>query len=689
MTDLNQAALFAIRMVLRNRSISTCRIPQRSLSSTRFSLPPQTAITLPQHRSLSTKQSWTRPETWVDFLEDEDDASYQLAAESSRTAAARATTGAKSLKLQAGKGVEQLRAGKDSVSGTSKTGDKKEVAQPARMALTDKHRCPYCRPLLELVVADTSESLSRAKDIRAEILSYGHQLEEDERYIMAAERQLRARSSEDFLMWLSLYPTRTKRTIIASTHVLDSHFYPIIQLLHHRQRQQKNSEVVANFISICADKGLLSTILPPLMDCLTATFDPARSWIVLKDALERYQSWLFRSITPINQASRAKDALKQISSWLDLYLQKILEQGHVEFADRVILPHLQAHGVVLSSVTQRWMTMRAAHSNGASSLRPVYPPFNHGEPLVLRLKHATEDPPAPMDLAEVIRATSRVGSWMGKKSYYSRFLAMYGFENINRQNLLRVRLKRRHVQWYKASILILQGTGDHAAAVEYFGSHFVPFGIPPHPFLDWTVQKGRHRRLLRAYPDTEALDTILPSLIYTLPPAEQLGWGEFWRDFVSMNSTLAPASRIDSAVVNKVVAIVAQRFGFSPARRALGITVEHGLAPEEPACAALLIALAKSGQTEALMAVLGRMSREEVIGWPENGVHGFKWPKPSQSTMETVRQLREESVLLGLRAANGGVTTMRQKRLNARMKRAKTAAFNLLSRSTGEGEGRM
>ncbi|WVR09640.1 hypothetical protein IAU60_006713 [Kwoniella sp. DSM 27419] len=474
--------------------------------------------------------------------------------------------------------------------------------QPAAHA---GHRQKMCNPLYRLVLQEHYDDALRVLD---ELQSHGQAVQHRHAYLEPMLQALKGGKKAEALRWFSVYPNRPAT---ANHPELKSIWGPTIHLLvTDRKGILADDEFLSEFLTLAGKKGLLPTLLPPILPHLAFSVPAHRS----RSLLERCISSYVQSTTSNeSESSRALYQMEivqsQVGHWWASYLRKLVMAGWEKDA-RALFADPPA-GVSWDEFTSRMVSqMGVAVDRDVEASADRMRVTNKSE-LANLLRSTLRDPPSPTQLAAIVRALTHpliMGehpTLLGR--YQQRFLRLAATAK-REESRTRARL------WVHAQIINAQREGKHDEAVRLFQDNLIWIGLPDHPLFQAASQTSSFTgRAVLVYPSIHIVTTLLPSLLLTTPSPLKKSIPAFVETYVADVPSYPPSLHPTSATFSVILREVAHHSGSLAALRTLRSMTTAGLEPGEAGYTAVLLALAGKRQTTHLWSLLNQAERDAVL----------------------------------------------------------------------------
>ncbi|WRT70001.1 uncharacterized protein IL334_006994 [Kwoniella shivajii] len=471
----------------------------------------------------------------------------------------------------------------------------------------------FCDPIYRLVAqARYKDALMIYQEIlshnqRVQMSKLGHSIRIQHRhdYLNPALEAFKMGDHKTALLWLNVYPNRPP----TSNHPgLKTVWEPVIDLFVNVNGSYRHDpEFLEAFLILMGRKGLLPTLLPPLLPHLTFAFPPEHSKKILENAINTY--WKFTT-SGISETERAKYQEEVVRSqdvrWWGSYLRKLIIAGWKDEA-RHLVENKPMQGE-WDEITQKIINeeLEDITVERVSTLH-----LNDSTDMVKRIRAALSDLPTPTEMSTLIRALSHPLITHEHPTLLERFKSRF----THPPSLHRARkyptVKSRI--WLHAEMLNLQRDGSHDEVVQLFRENFIWAGLPDH-FKLKQIQTSISKTQEKSYPTIQVITSLIPSLLYTLPLPRYRPIQSFHAHYIDSSLSYPPSLRPNATTHATFLRELTHHGGSLAGLRALRRMTEAGIVPEEQGYAAVLYALAGRRQTLKLWALLSQIETQGVVG---------------------------------------------------------------------------
>ncbi|OXG39152.1 hypothetical protein C359_04054 [Cryptococcus neoformans Bt120] len=480
-------------------------------------------------------------------------------------------------------------------------------------AAAPPRRPKFCDPLFRLVLrAQHSAALA----IHAELRAHAVYIQPRHEYLAPATAALAARDTDQFFLWLALYPNKPAT---ANTPELRAIWHPLLALVVAMLKQPSSGSgsdhrpFLARFLAATAKLGVLPTVLPALTPHLAFTLPPAASYPLLSDSIAAYTKYTTSAESTSKRAQVQRGMVRrQVAGMWAAYLRGLIAAGWREEAKRLF--EAPPDGVEWDPFTSGYVVSRLAPCLSAPG-----PPFPLSTPLKTTSlplsKQLLSTSLSPTHLASVLHTLSSQPLCTTHPNLLPRF----------KQRFLRrtftTGTRERERTWLHAEIINLQKQGRHHDAVQTFADHFFWVGLPPHPSFS-SLSATSKDASAKHYPSIQILVTLLPSLLPLLPAPLSSSVPNYLDAYVQLatgtDPALAPALRPNSVMWSVVVREIVHwggggEKGLEQGRKVLALArraseaSEASDGPGEAAYRALLLALAGRRRVDEMYDLLDHM----------------------------------------------------------------------------------
>ncbi|KAK4686026.1 hypothetical protein P7C73_g4115, partial [Tremellales sp. Uapishka_1] len=178
--------------------------------------------------------------------------------------------------------------------------------------------------LLSSLVA--SNRLSAARTVHSELVSLHTPIQHRFIYLDAALASLDGaeKGKEEFLFWMTLYPNRPATV---SHPGLKQIWLPVVSRLVNEY--PSDTDFLASFLHVSAQKGLLPVVLSPIMTHLVLLAPPVRSRSILESAVREYELATTSVDSSTERAQWQRTIVgPQIQSWWKQYVRGLAMAGY-------------------------------------------------------------------------------------------------------------------------------------------------------------------------------------------------------------------------------------------------------------------------------------------------------------------------------------------------------------------------
>ncbi|WWC72237.1 uncharacterized protein I206_106199 [Kwoniella pini CBS 10737] len=476
----------------------------------------------------------------------------------------------------------------------------------------------FCDPIFRLV---TQDRYKEALTIYHEIVSHndkirqgvtiGHSIRIQHRheYLKPALYSLKIGDHKSTLMWLGIYPNRPATY---NHPALKEVWTPIINVfINDKGSFRDDPEFLQEFLILAGRKGLLPTLLPPILPHLVFSFPPENSKAILENAIQAYRESTTSDTSRTPRAKYQEEiVIKQIIEWWGSYLRKLLIAGW-KIEARYLVDDKPFEGE-WDQITQKFIMEELKSISESSVDKSESLKLIDTSDIIMRIRSSLVDLPTPTELATLIRALSHPLINLEHPTLLSRFKSRFTRppSTHRARNYPTIQQKL----WLHAEILNLQREGDHCTALALFRDNFVWAGLPDQSLLFGQAPPPIGNLQLKSYPTIQIITTIIPSIIYNLPHPISKTISTFYGNYVESIHTYPPSLRPNSVTYSTLLRELTHHSGSLAGLRAIRLVIDNGIEPGESSYAAVLYALAGRRQIEQFWSFLYQAERENMIG---------------------------------------------------------------------------
>ncbi|WVF67335.1 hypothetical protein IAT40_002086 [Kwoniella sp. CBS 6097] len=467
------------------------------------------------------------------------------------------------------------------------------------------HRQKVCNPLYRLV---TQERYTDALSVLSELTSHKVHIQNRHVYLEPMVASLKAGNKAAALKWFAIYPNRPATP---SHPELKRIWDPVINLfITDRKGITTDLEFLDAFLTMAGRKGLLPTLLPPMLVHLAFSVPAYRSQPLLEKCISTYIQHTTSEESESPRAQVQRDiVVPQMERWWASYLRKLIIAGWKEDARKVY--ESRPMGVKWDGFTEKMVKETLFEQQVEEEVKSDVPGISITDTLALakQLRDALHDLPTPNHLASLIRAISHPLITQDRPTLLTRFQRRFARPIGTHQG--RSAPTTQAKLWLHAEIINLQREGHHEDAIKLFRHNFIWIGLPDHPLnLDSSTQAPVDERS-KIYPTIQVITTLLPSLISTLPEPLNSSIASFSDSYISSVSSFPPSLRPVPATFSVLLRELTHHRGSLAGLRALRSIANSGLAPGESGYAGVLLALAGKRHTGYMWSLLNQAEREQ------------------------------------------------------------------------------
>ncbi|WVQ94931.1 hypothetical protein IAU59_002017 [Kwoniella sp. CBS 9459] len=468
------------------------------------------------------------------------------------------------------------------------------------------HGQKMCNPLYRLVA---QERYTDALSVLNELTSHKVHIQNRHVYLEPMIASLKAGNGAAALKWFAIYPNRPATL---NNPDLKRIWEPVINLfITDRKGIASDLEFLDAFLVTAGRKGLLPTLLPPILVHLAFSVPAYRSQPLLDKCISAYVQHTTSDESESVRAQVQREAVRpQTERWWASYLRKLIIAGWKEDAKRVY--ESRPMEVEWDSFTEKMVRETLFEyqeaedgpkaDTGSTSITDT-------PALAKQLRSALHELPTPSHLASLIRAISHPLIAHDHPTLLSRFERRFTRPLDTHPGRTSPTTQRK--LWLHAEILNLQREGQHDKAIKLFRDSFIWIGLPDHP-LNAADSTGSVLidESEKIYPTIQLTTTILPSLIYTLPNPLKESIAPFFDSYLSSVSSFPPSLRPVPATFSVLLRELTHHRGSLAGLRALRSIANNGLSPGESGYAGVLLALAGKRHTGYMWSLLNQAERE-------------------------------------------------------------------------------
>ncbi|KAK8853447.1 hypothetical protein IAR55_004153 [Kwoniella newhampshirensis] len=468
---------------------------------------------------------------------------------------------------------------------------------------THRKKQKFCDPLYRLV---TTRQYDDALRIYEELRSHGIHIQHRHVYLDAAVSALRRGKQGVFLRWLELYPNRPA----TSNHPgLKSIWSPIIEQVLHQSQEQP--ELLSLFLETTAKKGLLPTILPPLLPHLAFTVPPQLSRQTVDRIITSY-----RTATTSSESTSARATVQQefvaaqVNKWWSTYLRQLIVAGWND--DARALYESPPSGVEWDHFTDK-VARETLDSRSESGHERDGVVDSDPTSLASHIRAALHDLPTPNRLAALTGVLSHSEVRRQYPSLFSRFKSRFTRPPTTLPDRTTPTIQER--LWLHAEIINLQREGQHEQALRLFQQNFVWSGLPRPPQSKVLVDDSNScTKKQRCYPTVQIMTTIIPSVLHMLPEPSDETLVAYHHLYLNSIPKYLPSLRPTSTTHAVFLRHIAKFAGPAAGIGALKVLQEGGHDLDEACYAAVLYSLGGRRRTHQMYQLLDEMEEERGVG---------------------------------------------------------------------------
>ncbi|KIY31886.1 hypothetical protein I305_05518, partial [Cryptococcus gattii E566] len=487
----------------------------------------------------------------------------------------------------------------------------------------------FCDPLYRLVVHAHYDA---ARAIHAELSAHNVYIQRRHEYLAPAVAALDAGDTEQFFLWLALYPNKPAT---ANTPELRRIWDPVVARVVAVFQSAGDTAFLERFLRAAAKLGVLPTVLFPLAPHLTFALPPALSHSLLSTSIATYTRYTTSAESTSKRAHvQRRMVRRQVAVIWAAYLRGLVAAGWREQA-RELFEHSP---VEWDAFTKGYVESRLQGVPLAAA-----PPL---ESLPLSKQLLCPTSLSPSQLASILDSLSSQPLCTTHPTLLPRFKHRFLRQRLGAASGPGTRERER--TWLHAEIINFQKQGRHEDAVQVFVQHFFWLGLPLHPSFSSASaatsesnqdQTQNQNQTQKHYPSIQILVTLLPSLLPLLPPPLSTSVPKYLNAYVqlaldskssSSSSSMAPPALRPNNVMWSVVVREIVHWGGSKglehgrnvlsaaqaAARAAAVDDSdcnsNSNVPGEAAYRALLLALAGRRRTHEMYELLDHMEVGEV-----------------------------------------------------------------------------
>ncbi|WVW86395.1 hypothetical protein I302_108441 [Kwoniella bestiolae CBS 10118] len=487
---------------------------------------------------------------------------------------------------------------------------------PHGNVVTPKSR--FCDPIYRLVaqnryqdaLAIYKEILSHNRRVQTGLLGHSIRIQHRHEYLKPALQALEMGDHQSTLLWLSIYPNRPA----TSNHpVLKEIWQPVLDIvINEKGSFVEDPQFLQEFMVLVGQKGLLPTLLPPVLPHLTFAFPPETSLRILANAIKAYVSTTTSEVSETDRAKFQEEIVRpQVIRWWGSYLRKLIMGGWKEQASA--LAHAKPFGgdEHWDAITRKFIDEELLEPGRQKKAQTpqVYDTTN----LITWMKSCLDDLPTPTELAKLIRALSHplvVQDHPTSLESFKRRFTRPPLRNHRGRHTITVQSKL----WIHADIINLQQDDEHHKAVEVFRKYFIWAGLPP---LKEVYDQEPHRignERMKSQPTIQMITTIIPSIIYTLPRPKSKSVKSFYTAYMKHIYTFPPSLRPTPATHSRLLRELTHHSGAQIGLLSLRGLVDDDYQPGQEGYAAVLYALAGRRDTVQMWDLLDDAERAGMVG---------------------------------------------------------------------------
>ncbi|OCF44494.1 hypothetical protein I317_01563 [Kwoniella heveanensis CBS 569] len=470
------------------------------------------------------------------------------------------------------------------------------------------HKQKVCNPLYRLVA---QERYTDALSVLNELTSHKVHIQNRHVYLEPMVASLKMGNKAAALRWFAIYPNRPATP---SHPDLKRIWEPVINLLiTDRKGITTDLEFLDAFLTMAGRKGLLPTLLPPMLVHLAFSVPAYRSQPLLEKCISTYIQHTTSEDSETPRAQVQREIVRpQMERWWASYLRKLIIAGWKDDAKRVY--EGRPMGVEWDRFTEKMARETLFEEHTQDKTKTNTDDFNISitdtSALAKQIRNALHDLPIPNQLASIIRAASHPLIAQEHPTLLQRFERRFTQPLGSHQGRTTSTIQRK--LWLHADIINLQREGHHEEAIQLFRDNFIWIGLPDHPLNSDPKQSASFAvdERYKSYPTIQVITTLLPSLIYTLPTPLKSSIPSFFDLYIASVSSFPPSLRPAPATFSVLLRELTHHRGSLAGLRALRSISNSGLAPGEMGYAGVLLALAGKRHTGYMWSLLNQAERE-------------------------------------------------------------------------------
>ncbi|CAD6563774.1 MAG: hypothetical protein TREMPRED_001374 [Tremellales sp. Tagirdzhanova-0007] len=465
-----------------------------------------------------------------------------------------------------------------------------------------------CDPIARLVLAG---DLAAAGQVYTELRD-SHTPQARFIYLPAAVSCLEAGDQEGFIFWLKLYPNRPATKDHSD---LRQTWFPILSRLLRDHRH--DTAFLTEFTYLAASKGILPTIIHPMLRHFTHVLPPQESIMLFRRALE-----LYREVTIPNESQSERGhgfrltVHAQLDKWWNAYLRALVSAGWQEAAAALY----RQSDAVWDDFTRQMMVEFAdkdacqisGPDNGSSTEDDQVDDVELGRPdLPKQIRRALRYDDGLKGLSKVLVALQQVASSHPTLSdrFHRRFCQPLSRTQISTHHTVVTRQRA----WWHAVMLNYQNTGDDQAVIRTFLEHFHWIGLPGSP--PTTQMEAKPLQMSPLYPSRRVLITFLESHLKLLPEPIARHLPSFHSAYLAHAVKLSPQLSPDPSLQAVFLTELCQRLGLEAGLDGLNEIIQAGFDPGPPSYSVILRKCAEDREHAKMFQLLDQMeARSDVEG---------------------------------------------------------------------------
>lgn len=466
-----------------------------------------------------------------------------------------------------------------------------------------------CDPVARLV---GEGDLVSAQKIYHELRSHQIPIHHQFIYLDAASQCLEAGDKDGFLFWIKLYPNRPATR---NHPELKTTWGPLTTTILLRHASEL--DFLEAYLLEGARKGLLPTIIRPMMQHLTFVASSTQSQEIFEKAFTTYLA----NTTPKDSDGLSEQGEKhktvaqgQVEKWWTMYKRMCAVQGWLS---------IEEAGYRLSFDRQAEQPSFAAGMESATS-------SSKRRDLVAS---AIDHPPPAKDLASLIWDI-HCGTPEKVESFRQAFVYRAKPDEPTR---VTPSSYARQILWTRA-IMIMHARGkNHQKVIEAYQDDFTWYGLPDHPLKR---QENVTSDRILIYPRKTVITTLVPSLLATLDSDMLV---HFHQQYLDTSTSLPPSLQPDGHIHNTFVSEIAHRISLQAGMAAIDSIVSRGYDPGTQSMTTLLMVYARKRMISEMFELLESMERGDELASNTGQPLGRVIPPPTVETYDWLMKILRNS----------------------------------------------